>query len=122
MTSMDDASRCPSCGASLPPGKTPCPDCGSPLAGLLPIVVEPLRQEAAVAYGLLQSAGLHPVLAYYDGSGVPHPIDPEETFLRAAGLMVPLTTSFAVYVPEGEAEDAEEILQDARRARPEAET
>ena len=118
---MENVSRCPSCAASLPPGKTPCPDCGSPLAGTLPIVVEPLRQEAAVAYGLLQSAGLHPVLAYYDGSGVPHPINPEETFLRAAGLMVPVITSFAVYVPEGETEDSEEILKDARRDRPEAE-
>ncbi len=70
---------------------------------------------------LLQSAGLHPVLAYYDGSGVPHPLNPEETFLRASGLMVPVTTSFAIYVPEGETEDSEEILKDARRDRPEAE-
>ncbi len=121
MAAMENASRCPSCNASLPPGKTPCPDCGSPLAGSLPIVVEPLRQEAAVAYGLLQSAGLHPVLAFYDGSGVPHPIDPEETFLRSVGLMVPLTTSYAVYVPEEEADESEEILKDARRDRPEAE-
>src|SRR3989338_100691 len=106
---MENASHCPSCDASLPPGKTPCPDCGSPLAGTLPIIVEPLRQEAAGAYSVLQNARLHPVLPHSDGSGVPHPITPEEPFLRAAALMVPVPSSFAVYVPEGEAGDAEEI-------------
>jgi len=118
---MQNGSRCPTCEASIPHGVIPCPDCGSLLAGSLPIAVESLREEAAVAYGLLQSAGLHPVLAYYDESGVPHPIDAEENFLLSAGLMVPLTTSFAIYVPEGEAKDSGEILEDARRDRPDTE-
>ena len=118
---MENGSHCPTCDASLPRGVTPCPDCGSFLAGSLPIAVEPLREEAAVAYGLLQSAGLHPVLAYYDESGVPHPIDAEENFQRGAGLMVPVTTSFAIYVPEGEVKDSGEILEDARRERPDVE-
>ena len=30
---MDPAFRCPSCDAALPPGGTPCPSCGSLLAG-----------------------------------------------------------------------------------------
>ena len=122
MRAMQNGSRCPTCDASIPRGVTPCPDCGSFLAGSQPIAVEPLREEAAVVYGLLQSAGLHPVLAYYDESGVPHPIDAEENFQRGAGLMVPVTTSFAIYVPEGEAQDSEAILADARRERPEADT
>ena len=118
---MENGGRCPACDASIPLGVTPCPDCGSLLAGSLPIAVEPLREQAAVVYGLLRSAGLHPVLAYYDESGVPHPIDAEENFLRGGGLMVPFTTSFAIYVPEGEAKDSGEILEDARRERPDTE-
>ncbi|HEU4401375.1 MAG TPA: hypothetical protein VFT43_04655 [Candidatus Polarisedimenticolia bacterium] len=109
-------SRCPSCGAVLPRDEVPCESCGRLLAGAREVVVEPLRQEAAVAYGLLQSAGLHPILAYRDESGASHPIDAEEAFNRGAGLMVPVTTQFAVYVPEDEAEESSRILEDARRA------
>src|SRR3989442_5359890 len=118
---MDDTNRCPSCDAALAPGVTPCPSCGSLLAGLRKIAVEPLRQEAALVFALLESAGLHPVLAYHDESGVPHPIDPEEPFQRAGGLMVPVTTAFGVFVPDAEAEESQGILEDARAARPEAE-
>ena len=92
------------------------------MAGSRKIVVEPLRQEATLVHALLDSAGLHPVLAYHDESGVPHPIDPEAPFLRGAGLMVPVTTAFAVFVPEGEAEESERVLEDARRAQPESES
>ncbi|OLC55001.1 MAG: hypothetical protein AUH92_03125 [Acidobacteria bacterium 13_1_40CM_4_69_4] len=118
---MDEANRCPSCEAALAPGVTPCPSCGSLLAGSRKIVVEPLRQEAALAHALLESAGLHPVLAYHDESGVPHPIEPEEPFQSAGGLMVPLATAFAVFVPDAEAGESLRILEDARRAQPEAE-
>jgi len=116
---MDDTARCPSCDAALAPGETPCPSCGSLLAGSRKIVVEPLRQEAALAHALLESAGLHPVLTYHDESGVPHPIEPDEPFQRAGGLMVPLATAFAVFVPEDEAEESLRILEDVRRFEPE---
>jgi hypothetical protein len=76
-----------------------------------------MRQEAKFAFDLLESAGLHPVLAYHDDSDVPHPIDPEEPFMRGGGLMVPVTTTFAVYVPESEAGEAERVLEDAGRDR-----
>lgn len=82
--------------------------------------MEALRQEALMAYDLLESAGLHPILTYQDDSGRPHPIDPEEPFSRGGGLIVPVTTTFAVYVPASEAEDAEQVLEDARTSRPEA--
>jgi len=118
---VDPAFPCPSCDAALPPGGTPCPSCGSLLAGTRKVVVEPLRQEAALAHALLESAGLHPILTYHDESGVPHPIEPDEPFQRAGGLMVPLATAFAVFLPEGEAEEALQILEDARRAGPETE-
>src|SRR2546422_231997 len=111
---MDDTDRCPSCDAALAPGETPCPSCGSLLAGSRKIVVEPLRQEAAFAHALLESAGLHPVLTYHDESGVPHPIEPDEPFQRAGGLMVPLATAFAVFVPEDEAEESLRFLEAGR--------
>ena len=117
---MDTASRCTSCGASIAPGTTPCPRCGTLLAGARLVAVEPLRQEALLAFSLLESAGLHPVLAFHDDSGLPHPIDPEEPFLRGGGLMVPVTTRFVVYVPESEADESESVLEDARRVQPEA--
>ncbi len=117
---MNPPPRCLSCGAPIAAGKTPCPRCGSLLAGARPVAVEPMRQEALLAFSLLESAGMHPVLAFHDDSGVPHPIDPEEPFMRGGGLIVPVTTTFAVYVPESEADEAERILEDARTAQPDA--
>src|SRR6266436_6078744 len=99
-------SHCLSCGRALPASDAACENCGRPLAGTREVAVEPLRQEAAVAYGLLQSAGFHPILAYLDDSGEPHPIDPEASFMDGAGLMVPVTTAFGVFVPEEEAEES----------------
>jgi hypothetical protein len=107
-------SRCVSCGKALPAGEFTCDDCGSLLAGTREVAVEPLRQEAAVAFGLLKSAGFNPVLAYLDESGEPHPIDPEASFIHGAGLMIPVTTAFGVFVPEDEAQEAIEVLNDAR--------
>ena len=79
----------------------------------------PLRQEAGLVYGLLQSAGFHPILAYLDQSDAPHPIDPAEPFNESVGLMVPITTAYGVYVPEEEAEESMRVLEDARRPLPE---
>jgi hypothetical protein len=91
---------------------------GSLLDGTLPVVVEPLPEEAHLAFHLLESAGMHPILAYQDDSGVPHPIDPEAPFTLGSGLMLPVTTTFAVYVPESEMPDAQRVLQDAGSAPP----
>jgi hypothetical protein len=113
---MSQESNCPECGVALPSPGAPCPDCGGLFDGLREVAVEPMRQEALVAFGLLQSAGLHPILAYRDDSDRPHPIDPDEPLTRGAGLMVPLTTSFGVFVPEAEAEDSRGVLDDARSA------
>ena len=93
---------------------------GSLLAGALPVVLEPMPEEARLAFHLLESAGMHPILAYQDDSGEPHPIDAEAPFTFASGLMLPVTTAFAVYVPESEAADAQRVLQDAGRTAPEA--
>ena len=88
------------------------------LAGTRQVAVEPLPEEAHLAFHLLESAGMHPILAYQDDSGEPHPIDPEAPFTLGGGLMVPLTTTFAVYVPEAEEPDAQRVLQYAGRALP----
>jgi hypothetical protein len=111
---MNPTADCPACGARVPAGSTPCPACGSPFAGMCEVTVEPLRQEAAIVYGLLASAGLHPLVAYHDDSDTPHPLD-EDAFSSGAGLMVPATTSFGIFVPEGEGKEARAILEDARR-------
>jgi hypothetical protein len=93
---------------------------GSLLAGARQVAVEPMPEEARLVFHLLESAGMNPILAYHDDSGVPHPIDADEPFTLGSGLMLPVTTSFAVYVPESEAADAQRVLQDAGRAVPEA--
>ena len=92
---------------------------GDLLAGMRPVAIEPLPQEAHLAFHLLESAGMHPILAYKDDSGAPHPIDPEEPFTLGSGLMLLVTTTFEVYVPESEVADAQRVLQDAGRAVPE---
>jgi hypothetical protein len=117
---MTATGRCPACGASVAPGMSPCPHCGSAFAGARQVAVEPMRQEAMLVFSLLESAGLHPILAFHDDSGTPHQIEPEEPFTRSVGLMIPVTTTFAVYVPESEAGDAQRVLEDAGRAAREA--
>jgi hypothetical protein len=91
---------------------------GDLLAGTRPVALEPMPEEAHLAFHLLESAGMHPILAYQDDSGVPHPIDPEEPFTLGSGLMLPVTTTWAVYVPESEVPDAQSVLQDAGRDAP----
>jgi hypothetical protein len=117
---VDNGDSCPTCGEPVAAAKTPCPSCGSPLAGARPVALEATREEALLALRLLESAEMHPVLAYLDDSGVPHAIEPDEPFTSGAGLLLPVTTVFAVYVPESETGESKEILEDARRSLPES--
>jgi predicted nucleic acid-binding Zn ribbon protein len=107
-------SHCASCGRTIPKDTITCETCGRLLAGKRQVAVEPMRQEALVAFGLLRSAGFHPVIAFLDESGEPHPIDPEASFGHGAGLMIPVTTAFGIYVPEEEARESISVLEDAR--------
>jgi len=93
---------------------------GNLLDGARPVAIETMPEEARLLFHLLESAGLDPILAYHDDSGTVHPIAADEPFTLGGGLMVPVTTSFAVYVPESEAADARRVLQDAGRAAPES--
>ena len=108
-------SHCLSCNTQLPAGELTCEACGEILAGSRLVAEEPLQEEASVAFGLLQSAGLHPTMAYIDEGGEPRPINPEANFVPGAGLMPPVTTPYAVFVPEEEADEAATILEDAGR-------
>jgi hypothetical protein len=112
-------SHCLNCRAELPSGDLTCEQCGALLAGSRMVAEAPLQEEAAVAYGLLRGAGLHPLLAYIDEGGEARPIDPEANYVPGAGLMPPVTTPYAVFVPEEESEVAKRILEDAGRNRPE---
>jgi len=109
-------STCVACGAAIEEATLTCGACGRLLAGMRQVAQEPLQEEAAVGMGLLESAGFHPLLACVEENGEPHPVDPEIEFSRSAGLMVPLTTPFGLFVPEEEAEDALKVLADAGRA------
>src|SRR5262249_20857692 len=114
--------KCTQCGADVPEAISTCESCGEPLAGMEQVALETLQEEASVGYGLLKSAGLHPVLAYVEEDGEPHPVDPEFEFGRSAGLLTPITLPFGVYVPEVEAEEARRVLKDASRPFEEVET
>ena len=115
-------SHCLNCRTELPEGDLTCEQCGELLAGSRLVAEEPLQEEAAVAHGLLKGAGLHPLLAYIDEGGEPRPIDPEANYVPGAGLMPPVTTPYAVFVPEEEAGDAMRILEDAGRGRSDDDT
>ena len=114
--------KCLSCDAPIPEPTSTCEACGVPLAGTRRVALEPLQEEASFGYGLLKSAGLHPVLAYVEETGEPHPVDPEVEFGRSAGLMTPVTTPFGIYVPDDEVEDAQRVLVDARKSSEEGES
>ena len=108
-------SQCLSCSAELPVGELTCGACGELLAGSRLVAEEPLQEEAAVAFGLLLGAGFHPLMAYIDEGGEPRPINPEANYVPGAGLMPPVTTPYAVFVPEAEANEAARLLQDVER-------
>src|SRR5262249_21501653 len=97
----------------LEPGETTCASCGGLLTGTRRVAEAPLEEEAALIYDLLTSAGFHPVLAWVDQAGRPAPIDRDDATVPAAGLPPPPPTPFAVYVPDDEAAEASQVLQDA---------
>jgi hypothetical protein len=92
-----------------------CDACGRLLAGTSRIAEVPLEEEAALIYDLLSSAGFHPILAWLDEGARPHPVNREEGTVPAMGLLPPVTTPFAVFVPEEEFDEATQVLQDAGR-------
>lgn len=74
------------------------------------------EEEAVLVHDLLESGGFHPILAWVDEGGRPHMVNRAEIVTRAAGLLPPVVTPFAVYVPEDEADEADQLLRDAGRA------
>ena len=108
--------RCSNCGKDLAPGETTCASCRGLIPGTRQVAEVPLEEEAALIYDLLASAGFHPVLAWLDDKGRPLPVDREGGTVPAVGLLPPVTTPFAVYVPEDESAEAMQVLQDAGRA------
>jgi hypothetical protein len=84
------------------------------MAGMSQVAEVPLEEEAVLIYELLESAGFHPMLAWLDEGG-PRPIKPGTNVSPGIGLLPPVTTPFAVFVPEEEADEARQVLQDAGR-------
>ena len=109
-------SRCLRCGAGLAQDEITCEACGSLLAGARRVAEVPLEEEAVLVHNLLQSAGFHPVLAWMDDGGQPRPMNPGTAIVPTMGLLPPVTNPFAVFVPEEEADEALQVLQDAGRA------
>lgn len=107
-------SQCDSCGAPLAENETTCRSCGRQMAGMSQVAEVPLEEEAVLIHQLLESAGFHPMLAWLDEGG-PRPIKPGTMVSPAIGLLPPVTTPFAVFVPEEEADEARQVLQDAGR-------
>jgi hypothetical protein len=109
-------SVCAHCGAALAEGTLACENCGRPLARIRRVAEVPLEEEAALIYDLLASGGFHPVLAWLDDGGRPVPVERDSFTNPGAGLLPPVTTPFAVFVPDDEADEAILVLQDAGRA------
>jgi hypothetical protein len=109
-------SHCLKCGAALAEGDSTCEACGRVLAGTRRVAEVPLEEEAALLYDLLASGGFHPVLAWLDGGGRPVPVERDGVSIPGAGLLPPATTPFAVFVPDEEADEALQLLQDAEHA------
>lgn len=107
--------RCQSCGAPLAPEEVSCRACGRLLADSCKVAEVPLEEEAVLIYELLESAGFHPMLAWLDEGGQPRPIKPGTMVSPAVGLLPPVTTPFAVFVPGEEEQEALQVLQDAGR-------
>src|SRR5262245_48168378 len=109
-------SRCLRCGSSLAQEEITCEACGGLLAGTRRVADVPLEEEAALVYDLLSSGGFHPVLAWLDDGGRPVPVERDGAVTPGAGLLPPVSHPFAVFVPEDEAAEALQVLQDANRA------
>lgn len=115
-------SRCESCGAPVAPEEMNCRACGRMLAGSCQVAEVPLEEEAVLIYELLESAGFHPTLAWIDEGGQPRPIKAGSFVSPGIGLLPPVTTPFAVFVPDEEEREARQVLQDAGRPRVNDET
>ena len=107
-------SHCLRCGSTLAEHETTCESCGRLLAGARRVVEAPLEEEAALVYDLLESAGFEPILAWIEGDR-PRPVQRDKSVVPAAGLLPPVTTPFAVYVREEDADEAMQVLEDALR-------
>jgi|SRR6185436_8672701 len=108
-------SHCLRCGATLPDQQTTCEGCGRLLAGARRVAQVPLEEEAALVYDLLESAGFEPILAWMESGDRPRPVQRGKMVVPAAGLLPPVTTPFAVYVRDEDADEAIQVLEDARR-------
>jgi hypothetical protein len=86
------------------------------LTGTRLVAEEQREEDVALVYDLLESGGFHPILAWVDDGGRPHTVNREAIVTRAAGLLPQVVTPFAVYVPEDEGDEAEQLLRDAGRA------
>ncbi|HUD71157.1 MAG TPA: hypothetical protein VMQ62_04270 [Dongiaceae bacterium] len=108
-------SHCLRCGANLSDQESTCEGCGRLIAGARRVAQAPLEEEAALLYDLLESAGFEPILAWLESGDRPRPVPRERSVAPAAGLLPPVTTPFAVYVREEDADEATLVLEDARR-------
>jgi hypothetical protein len=114
--------HCLHCGTALPEGELNCRSCGELLAGTRLVAEETLQEGAAIAHGLLKESGLHPILAYIDEGGEPHPINPESDNVPGARFMSNVTTPYAVFVAEDEVDEALRILGEAEGSVDEGES
>jgi hypothetical protein len=87
-----------------------------PLTNTRLVAEQKNEEEAILVYDLLESGGFHPLLAWVDEGGRPHAVKRSSIVTRAAGLLPPVVTPFAVYVPDDEADEADQLLRDAGRA------
>jgi hypothetical protein len=87
-----------------------------PLTGTRLVAEQRNEEEAILVYDLLESGGFHPLLAWMDDNGRPQTVKRSSIMTRAAGLLPPVVSPFAVYVPNDEADEADQLLRDAGRA------
>jgi hypothetical protein len=107
-------SVCLRCGTNLEDGEMTCGECGK----FSRVAEAPLEEEAVLIHNLLESAGFHPILAWLDNGGHPRALPPATATVPAMGLLPPVTNPFVVFVPEDDADEAAQVLQDAGRGGP----
>jgi hypothetical protein len=110
-------SQCLECGTALAPNQMNCAACGRHLAALVKVAEASLDEEVFLFGELLKSAGFQPTIAWLDETGRPHPILDGRLVTPAGGLLPPVTTPFAVFVAQEEADEAIQVLRDAGRQR-----
>jgi len=87
-----------------------------PFQGMRKVATVSVEEEASLIHDLLESAGFTTLLAWVNEGGHPQLIPRQTNVAPAAGLLPPVTTPFAVYVPDEDAEEALQVLRDAGRA------